>query len=289
MNKFIQIEQRALTLLDKRGIKGHVTADRFKDDFIAYLIKMDATEMGDANTTLSLLDNNSNLTDGSIFDYNFKKKLFDLISPALRADPIFRKLIPILLNVKGKGVGVGELFLPLIIAGYRFSNVSDGLLNGKKKEVKKKGASLKPLPGGTTEHKLVDKLNKKYFDGTVPGMREKAKFNKHLQSVKDPNVYRDYFKELYPNVDVSVLVEEVVKCYKDPVAFNTAVGKHVLKEYKKIDKWDSIIYIDDINMVLLNICDVNNIDDLGLIFIPKLSRKRDVQAISDGYVNVTFK
>jgi len=288
MNRYKQIEQRALALLDKRGIGGHVTADRFKNDFIAYLIKMDATGVGDANTTLALLEDDNNLTDGSIFDYNFKKKLAELVSTELKQNSIFNKLIPVLLNVKGKGVGIGELFFPLIIAGYRFSNVSDGLLNGKKKELKKKGASLKPLPGGTTEHKLVDKLNEKYFNGTVPGMLKKNLFYKHLQSVEDPNVYREYFKELYPNVDISVLVEEVVKCYKDPVAFNTAVGKHVLKEYKKIDGWDSIMYIDDTKMVCINICDVHNIDDLKLKFMPKLSRKGDTQAISDGYVNVTF-
>jgi hypothetical protein len=287
-NNYIQIEQRAEILLQKRGISGHVAADRFVKDFKAYLIYFDATGVGSADTTMSLLENDSNLTDSNILNTNFRKNLFDLISVNLRNDTVFMKLFSILLDNNGKGIGQGELALPLILAGYSFSNDSDGMFDGKKVEVKKNGASLKPVETGLTEKGIVDKLNKEFWNGTVPGKINKKLFQKHISSVTNPDDYFPYFKNLYVGCDVSVLSEEVKKCYTDANKFCDAIGKFALREYQRVDGWHNIIYIDNEKQIVVNIADTNNIEGLGLKFSPKLSRCKDTQAISDGYVNVSI-
>lgn len=285
----LDLETRIDNLLTSRGIAGHTAADRFISDFKAYLAYYDMTTDGSANTTLSLLEDDNNLVSSDVLYTNFSTTFEDLLPIALREDEIFPKLFKVLIDNKGKGVGVGELALPLIIAGYSFSNDSDGILtNGAKVEIKKKGASLKPVKTGLTKKGLVDDLNDKYFNGTVPGMKMKTKFNKHLNEVTDPTVYADYFAELYVGCDTSELAKEVETVYTDKIAFCTAVGKFALKNYKRVDGWNNIMFIDDEKMRLLNIADVDNVEDLGLRFHPVLRRGGDTQAIADGYVNVDF-
>ena len=285
------IEARADLLLNRRGITGHTAAVRFVSDFKAYLIYFSAIGIGSAETTMDLLEDDRNLTDNSILKNNFKKRLSDLISPALRSDPIFPRLFKILLDNKGKGVGAGELALPLILSGYRFSNDSDGQLStGEKVEIKKNGASLKPVKRGIPGQYegLADELNRRYFKGTKPGMRLDRLFQAHLKAVKDPEVYRDYLRELYIGCDTQALAEEVIKVYQDADLFNTAVGKFALREYQRVDGWQNIIFIDDEKGMIVNIKDLDKIDTLGLKFSPKMSRGNDTQAIADGYVNVSF-
>lgn len=293
MNKYALIEQRADSLLQRRGVSGHTAADRFIGDFKSYLIFYDATGRGCAESVLSLLENDANLTDNAILYTNFRKQLTDLVSPILKANATFMELFKVLLDNNGKGVGGGELALPLIIAGYKFSNVSDGIINDKHiVEVKKNGASLKPVKRGIEGQYdgLVDDLNTKYFGGTVPGLKQKAKFDKHLKKVTDPALYKKYFEELYLGCDTKSLYEEVIKddSYKDSTKFNTALGKFALREYKKVDGWNNIIIIDAEKNRVVNIADVNNIDTLKLSFKPKMSRAKDTQAIADGYVNISI-
>lgn len=289
---YANIQTRADALLARRGIAGHTAAKRFISDFKAYLIYFSATGVGDADQTLKLLEDDKNLTDSTILQTNFKKRLPDLISDKLARDPIFPKLFKILLDNKGKGVGAGELALPLILSGYSFSNDSDGLLaTGAKVEIKKNGASLKPIKTGVTEKGLVDKLNDKYFQGTIPGKKSSKLFEKHLATIKDPQVYESYFKELYPGCDNSnlrELIKEVKTAYRDPVKFNTAVGRFALKQYQKVDGWQNIIFIDSDKQTVVNIADPSKIDTLKLKFSPVLARRKDTQAIADGYVNVAF-
>ena len=288
--KYSDVLARADTLLARRGIAGHTAADRFVSDFKAYLVYFDATSIGSANTTLNLLEDDRNLTDNSTLNSNFKKKLVDLISPALNQDAIFPQLFKVLLGNKGKGVGAGELALPLILSGYRFSNKSDGVLStGAKVEIKKSGASLKPVKRGIPGQYdgLADELNKKYFKGKKPGMKRNL-FQEHIDTVTDPSVYRDYLRELYVGCDTTELAEEVIKVYKDAEKFNTAVGKFALKEYQKVDGWRNIIFIDDEKDLVVNIIDIDDIDSLKLRFSPKMSRAKDTQAIADGYVNVNI-
>ena len=302
--KYADVLTRADALLSKRGISGHTAADRFIKDFKAYLVYYDALGFGDAERTVSLLENDSNLTDSSILNTNFRCKLSDLISEELKADGIFPELFRILLDNNGKGVGAGELALPLILSNYRFSNESDGVFDEDKKvEIKKGGASLKPVKTGLTEKGLVDELNRRYWNGTVPGKASKL-FKKHVDSITDPSVYGEYFSKLYVGCDTSTLTEEVVSgAYLDPVKFNTAVGKFALREYQKVDGWNNIIYIDAgdstkkpttkagkraLDPEVVNIANVNDVDTLDLKFKPVMARNRDTQAIADGYVNVVI-
>lgn len=305
MKNYTELLFRAEALLKKRGISGHTAADRFAKDFKAYLVYFDALGVGNAEKTVSLLENESNLTDSAILNINFRCKLSDLISEDLKADGIFPELFRILLDNNGKGVGAGELALPLILSNYRFSNESDGIFDKDKKvEIKKGRASIKPVKTGLTEKGLVDKLNRRYWNGTVPGKAAAKLFKQHVDSITDPNAYGEYFNELYVGCDVSALTEEVVNgAYLDPIKFNTAVGKFALSEYQKVDGWNNIIYIDAgdstkkhttkpgrraLDPEVVNIANVDDIDSLDLKFKPVMVRGRDTQAIADGYVNVSI-
>jgi hypothetical protein len=289
----MHIFDRVDKLLANRGIAGHRAAERFVMDFKAYLSYFERFGYGKLEDTVALLEDDSNLTDNSILNTNFRCKLNDLISPVLQADKIFMKTFGIVIDNNGKGVGAGELALPLILSNYRFSNKNDGefYYNGetRKVEIKKSGASLKPVKTGLTDKGLVDVLNKKYFKDNPPGYKSSTLFAKHLNSVSDPTVYAQYFNELYVGCDTSELIEEVIAgAYKDPTEFNSAVGKFALKEYKRVDNFNNIIYIDIEKSHVVNICDVNNVDNLGLKFTPKFKRGGDTQAIPDGYVNVSI-
>lgn len=289
MTTYQSILARADVLLAKRGIRGHRAADRFVKDFKAYLVYFDALNVGAASNTMDLLEQDSNLTDSTILNTNFRCTLDDLISRPLRQDLIFPPLFQILLDNNGKGVGGGELALPLILSNYRFSNESDGLFDGDKKiEIKKNGASLKPVKTGVTEKGLIDRLNKKYFQNTVPGKKNQKLFAKHVATVQNPDVYGDYFRELYVGCDVTALAEDVKKVYTDAEKFNAAIGKFALREYKKVDGWNNIMYIDADRRRVVNICDPDDIDHLKIRFSPVMARGKDTQAIADGYVNVNI-
>jgi len=285
---WLDIEKRIDALMERRGISGHTAAYRFIIDFKAHLSREDRIAPGgSAEKTLSLLEEDENLTSYTIFRNNFRKKISELISEPLMNDEIFPRLFDVLVDNKGKGIGAGELVLPLIISHYEFSTDSDGKTPDGKTELKKNGASLKPIEKGVTQEGLVDKLNKKYFKGKAPGYLRKDLFKKHTDTVTDPKVYKYYFEELYPTCDTTELFESVLTCYKDPVLFREAVGKFALSNYQRVDGWNNIIIIDtEKKNVVVNIKDVNNIDELGLKFTPKLVRKKDTQAIADGYVNV---
>jgi hypothetical protein len=176
----------------------------------------------------------------------------------------------------------------LILSNYRFSNESDGVFDGDKKvEIKKNGASLKPVRTGVTDKGLVDQLNAKYWNGTVPGKTSMKLFERHLSTVTDPMRYADYFRELYVGCDTESLAKEVIEgAYRDPNKFNTALGKFALREYQKVDGWNNIIYIDSDSWKVVNICDPSSVDSLKLNFSPVMRRGKDTQAIADGYVNV---
>ncbi len=294
MNPYQDIETRSKHLLiSRRGICGHVSADKFVKTFIRDLVYYDATSQGSANRTLSLLEDDLNLTDSSILNTNFRCKLGDLISEKLSRDEIFPKLFRDLMQNNGKGIGIGELALPLILSNYRYSNDSDGVFDGNNKvEIKKNGGSLKPVPYVQTRQGIVDILNKKYWEGTEPGKIRKNDYNRHSSVVKKvgPENYRPYFAELWPGCDTKALSEQVVDkgAWKIPDLFNTEVGKFALREYQKIDKWNNIIYIDMDTETVVNVKDLEDIDSLGLKFSPKFKRGGDTQAISDGYVNASI-
>jgi hypothetical protein len=288
------IKEMSEKLLSNRGITNHTAAERFKMDFVAYLFYFSNGNIKDAEEAINLLSDSNNLTCNSIFNTNFRLKLDDIISTRLKSNKIFMNLFNVLIQNKGKGIGEGELILPLIIKNYKFSNTSDGVFSvGQNKynvEIKKSGASLKPVKTGLTQKGLVDILNNKYFNGTVPGKTSKKLFEKHLASISNPKDYELYFHELYVGCDnnnISDLCNEVVnnKAYQDPILFNNALGKFALKEYKKIDGWNNIVFIDVEKRNIVNVHNISNISNLNIKFKPVMRRGKDTQAISDGYVN----
>jgi hypothetical protein len=76
-------------------------------------------------------------------------------------------------------------------------------------------------------------------------------------------------------------------CYKDGQDFSNIIGKEILKWYKEIDGWHSLIIIDEKKQMITNIADVNNLDMFpSLKFLWLSARAGDSQAITDGYVNI---
>lgn len=293
------IFKRAEDLLIKRGICGDKEIEeRFIKHFCNKLVADDAQGYGDAERTLSLLEDDSNLTDSSILNKNFRCELIDLISDKLSKDDIFPKLFREIIKINGKGVGIGEMTLPLILSNYRYSTECDGVFDGNKKvELKKNGGSLKPLATGNTHKGLVDELSDRIFKGSPPGFTGKL-FKKHLNVIKEighrdksliKKAYREFFTKLWPGIDCTGLLKDIdndVWQYEN--AFRESVGKHVLPIYQKIDGWNNIMFINMKTEVVVNIKDTKDVDSLGLRFSPKFKRGNDTQAIADGYVNVSI-
>lgn len=287
-----EFENRADNLLDKRGLFGkkHAAVSRFREDFKVYSWWFfDTDELQEE--LFSILENDEKLIECEILETNFQGKFTDYFIPNdFKGNKLFIKLIERLILSNGKGVGIGELLFPLLIKGYQFSNESDGTYgDGKKSELKNNGASLKPLPTGLTDKGLVDKLNKKYFNGKKPGARLESHFKKFLKEVVKPqDQFNGYFTELYPTLDVTKLVEDSSKVYDDKEAFIKVCGEFAIREYKKTDGWNNLTMINPKTLQVVNIFDPSNLNGLSLKFTPKFVRGKDTQAIPDGYVNLNI-
>lgn len=278
-------------LLKKKNINGdkNVAVKRFMMDFEAHSFTRHA-EYGDGLNMLELMSNESSLLDGAKFNTNFALNLNDFVKSDLSNNKTFRSVIKILTSNKSKGVGIGELVLPLLVAGWVRSNGSDGTVLGAHREVKNgDGASLKPVKTGLTNKGLVDELNKKYFDGMVLGKKHHSNIiEKYGDFTND--VYKQYFTELWPTADVNSLIESLKTVGNDVNNFHTVVGRFILKEYQKIDGWKSIVLINPNTLDVVNICDVN--DDTcfdKLHFSVRFSRGKDTQAVPDGYAVVQLR
>lgn len=290
MNKD-EFEQKCKQLLTKRQIfpPQHTAAERFCEDFKVYAWWHAET---DPSQFFDLLSNDSLLVPSTKMNTNFTCNLHDLISPELTANSTFSNILPTLIQNKGKGIGVGELVLPLIINGWTFATSGDGFCLGGKREVKEDGASLKPLATGITEKGLIDKLNVKYFQGIKPGLvkfhKKHSAYVSQFSADEIKQLYTNYFTELYPGNDVTTLAEEIADNYSSVNHFNWTLGKHVLKWYKSIDDWHSIVVIDPETLNVMNVFDVDNLDESWVKFQSKMDRKRDTQAVPDGYVNISL-
>lgn len=294
--KLQDFENRSINLLTSRGIlpAKHDAAERFAGDFIAYGW-LYHSKFGTGQEMLDLLEDDSNLNPGTCFSTNFSGNLKDLIVSSLLENTTFAELLNVLVNNKAKGVGVGELVLPLLIAGWRFSNDSDGIHNGEKKEIKMNGASLKPVATGVTEKGLIDTLNTKYFNGLKPGLgkvhQNHVRFIHTLKEHEQLTTYIDYFTNLYPGKDIKPMARQLLDNIQDLDAYNTILGKNVMKWYKDTDGWTSIVIIDPNTLDLVNVTDIDSVnteDNVQLAFRPVMSRGRDTQAVPDGYVNVSI-
>lgn len=294
--KLQEFERRSLNLLTSRGIlpAKHDAAERFAGDFVAYGW-LYHSKFGTGSQMLDLLEDDNNLNPGDCFNVNFSGNLKDLVAESLMANTTFASLLNVLVNNKAKGVGVGELILPLLIAHWRYSNESDGLFRGEKKEIKNDGASLKPVKTGTTEKGLIDQLNEEYFNGLKPGLKKvhgaHTQFIKKLTRAQQIKRYNDYFGKLYPGNDVKEMSQQLLENIDDLEAYNTILGKNVMKWYRRIDGWTSIVIIDPDTFDIVNVADidaVNTPNNVQLSFRPVMSRGNDTQAVPDGYVNVSL-
>jgi hypothetical protein len=286
-----EFEKRVDSLLNKRGLleDRHVSVARFRKDFKVYSWYLfDTDEMREE--LLSILENDDKLIDWKVLETNFQGNFMEYFIPVeLRNNPLFIELVKQLILTNGKGVGVGELVLPLLIRDYEFSNESDGRYGDKTSELKNDGASVKPLKTGLTDKGLVDKLNKEYFGGFKPGARTEKDFQNFLSFVTDPQKqFGEYFQKLYPTLDTTELTENVVKVYQDKEEFIKVVGEWAVKEYKKTDGWNNLLIINPKNLKVINIFDPNDLNGVNLRFTPKFVRGRDTQAIADGYVNLNI-
>jgi len=291
-----EFKSKSTNLLISRGILPaiHDASERFAGDFLAYGWLFHC-EHGDGLEMFDLLTDDNNLNDGTKFDTNFSGNLQDLIVEPLLKNKTFSNILSVLLNNKAKGVGVGELILPLLIKGWRFSNESDGLLNGTKREIKNNGASLKPVATGVTEKGIIDQLNKKYFNGVRPGQKKThaihARYIASLEENTRSEVYQKYFEELYPSQNVTELAKALLDNIQSVDEYNSILGKTILGWYQKVDGWNSIVIIDPDTMDIVNVSDVDSInteDGIKLSFRSVMARGNDTQAVPHGYVNVSM-
>lgn len=295
---------------DSKQKNKHIVVDRLCEDFKSYCIRFHFEGVGNVFQMLAMLMDDDNLSEISILNENFIcGDVSDLLKGELKNHPIFLKLIPVIIESKGKGVGEGELLLPFIFKDYQFSNESDGefILNGQKfkVEVKKSGASLKVIETGVTKKGHVDELNKEYFKGTCPGYLDKFTtdkstkesrnlFQEHLDSIKDPNDYREYFEELYPTACPDLrekMIKNVIENYEDPIKVTQILGQFALESYQKLEGWNNIITFKKTKngYKIGNIKETRSEEILNNYkFQPKCKRGKDSQAIADGYVNISF-
>lgn len=294
--KLQDFEQRSISLLTSRGIlpAKHDAADRFANDFIAYGWLFHS-KYNTGKEMLEMLEDDDNLNPGDCFNINFSGNLKDLVVDKLIKNTTFSDLLNVLVNNKAKGVGVGELILPLLISHWRFSNESDGLYRGEKKELKRDGASLKPVTTKETKKGLIDQLNAKYFNGLKPGNKSSqpahSKYIKGLSKDKQLSVYKSYFAELYPGNNTDAMAEQLLENIDNLSAYNTILGKNVMKWYREVDGWTSIVIIDPDTLDIVNIADIESVnteENIQLSFRPVMSRGSDTQAVPDGYVNVSI-
>lgn len=284
----LSFRSKVNALMAKKNLvdDNNVAVRRFALDFEAHAFTAHA-EFGDGERMLDLLSDGSNLFDGSNFDRNFKLNLNDFVKAELKSNKTFNKTIKILTTNKSKGVGIGELVLPLLVSNWVRNNESDGMVNGGIREVKNgEGASLKPVKTGLTNKGLVDELNAKYFDGLVLGKKKHHATIMSKAGLNSP-VYSTYFKELWPTANIDHLMKLLENMGNDLAKFHSVLGRFILKEYQKIDGWKSIVLIHPETLDVVNIANVD--DDScfeNLSFKVRLSRQKDTQAVPDGYAVV---
>jgi len=270
----------------KIGLVGCNCAEaRFAEDFVAHSW-LNHSVYGDGVEMIKMLNDRKYLCDPKMFESYFHSTMFDMVHPDLASNKTFGAIIRVLIGNKSKGVGIGELLLPLIVNGWtRGKNEGDGFVLGGKREVKNAdGASIKPIESGITDKGLVDTLNKEYMFGLVPVKKKHAQLISKLgKNVTE--VFTNYFKKLWPTFDATDMIKELSKNWSDADFFNTTVGQHMLAQYQKIDNWKSLVVVsgeDDLEIV--NIPNPLNSEILEHIsFSTRFSRLKDTHAVPDGY------
>lgn len=258
----------------------------FVKHFVAHAWMAHSLE-GDGKEMLEILLDDEQLVGGEVFNSNFYLRFDEIYPAALKENKAWKHFMPALIGFKGKGKGVGEMYLAMVIAGWtadRVAGKGDGSVAGGIRELKNNGASLKPMLEAL---RIQDTLNSTIFEGHRAG--PVTKFENHFNWIKTKNaveVYTNYFSQLYPGKDIKSMCAKLAKAQTGR-EFNNIIGTEVLRWYKEIDHWDSLIIIDQKKMMIANIADLTDLSQFPNIkFDWKSERGGDTQAISDGYVNV---
>jgi len=289
VNELNTFEQKVDQLLTKRKMKHAHTIGlkAWNKHFLAHSW-LAHCRCGDGFEMLDILLDDSKLISGDIFNSNFLKSFEEIYPEQLRSNRAWQSSMKSYVEFKGKGLGAGELYLAMVIDGWSFERTEgkgDGKVAGGIREIKNNGASLKPLAEAI---RVQDQLNEEIFKGNRAGPI--TKFDVHfdwIKKQKDPeSIYLQYFTRLYPGRDVKDMCKQLAtaKTGKD---FNDIIGKKVLSWYKDVDKWNSLVIIDQDKGMIANIADVNDLTMFSnLKFEWKSERGGDTQAITDGYVNI---
>ena len=279
--------------LKTKGISGDDDAPKilkkFHKDFTTTLLFCSLEHNKPYEETLEVLSNPENLTDSKILLTNFRENLTEIIKPVLSENKVVMELSDLTLESSGKGVGAGELTFVLFLSDYRYASKGDGTWgSGYKSEVKNgKGASLKTSSVASLRH--IDALNDKFFNGHPFGYTNPKLVENHLREVDGkPEIYRQFLKEVYFDVDTTELTDKVIPNYRNIEELKFIIGQFAMVRYKDIDEHDNLLMVDPEEKIVVNIFDPNDIRGLGLNFTPRMLRKTDTTAVADGYVNVSI-
>lgn len=280
-------------LLEKRNysIKSKSKAEkRFVIDFRSHAWT-NHCEYGDGYEMISILLDDNNLLPETFFNHNWRMKIDDLSPKKLSDNKTWKAVFPLMTDFTHTKVGIGELILPLIVNGWVYEKTGkkgDGTVNGGKRELKKNGASLKPIED--SQGRYIDDLNKTLFEGHRAGPAKKFPLHvRWMETKEDPrSIYLAFFSNLYPGRDVIPLVDKLMIDFSSWDHWSYTLGQQVLEWYKQTDGWDSLVIINDKTGEIANIADVSDemIKPLKLKFDWKSFRGKDTQALPDGYVNV---
>ena len=300
--------QRVCDLCDMRGITGdgtsgakNIAISDCKDILASYLWTHGNAifDNGEAHSLLDLLENDKYLTDNVIMAENFRKKFEELISEPLINHPLFLLVFSLICRRTGKGIGIGEVALPLIIRDCKFSNKSDNYLNGKDKQEIGNGTGKCLKTSNDTKDFKVNYLQqgwssiqilKKWFNGNHlianwPNEIEKSSYSPY-------EIFDGFINEMYPISDDKFkkdLRDYLVKDenYKDHKKIALGFGLFGLREYKRKDDWNNIILLHEEFQEMVNITrldDISDISDLNLSFSPHFKKGTDSNGLSEGYI-----
>ena len=292
MNKEMlqQIDSRWEKLLIKRGLlevrtfktKTRPTELRGELTFLQH-VKAQSwyyhTQYGTGFEILSVLENDDLLVSSDVLKKNIQTSMDKLIPIGLEILEGWNQLANALISFTSKGVGLGELFLPIVVRGYTKSQSQgkgDGQVNGGKTEVKKIKAGIKSQPD--TQRKIQNELNQTVFENHEPGPATKGWYDwrewmDSLSIETQRSKLRKYFNELYidrAKYDTTRCAEleqdidkmcDKLETVRDGQDFGHVIGTYQLKWYKQMDKWDNRIVIDNEHKQFINIVDV---DDLSM-------------------------
>jgi len=207
---------------------------------------------------------------------------FSTAFPSLVNNKTYQNLYPQLINVRTKGIGVGELFLTLILKDGQFNSSADLQLSSGTWEVKnsKTGGCIKG--NKNTQFRVVDGLVEKYFNGTNPFKVSGA----DSRLIWDSDTVRNFTKELWPEMDkyqVDTRTEIFLNCGDNPHLRNQRVGHDLLKSYQEIDQFTGLILIDSEDAIFLS--DLEDIEfiDRNVKLTVQGIRGHDSNAVGDGY------